>query len=278
MNTKAFAAILVALFIPITGYFILKYSSARAIDIPHKYLLDSVVTKTKNGKVYNDSVWHTVQNIRLINQFGDTVNLYDIKNKAIVMDFFFTGCGSICPTLTRNMRMIQQSFEKGSKNITDDADGPNRVQFISMSIDPLRDSAVRLKAYADKYGANNDNWWFLTGSKDSIYNFIFEQLKVDKYNDTIPISPEFPHTGRFVLLDQDFHIRGYYDGLDTTEALPKLARDIGTLMVEKDPQHPQALPFDPLEMGVLFAIAAIIVFIMAGIIFKKKKIKPLDNL
>lgn len=273
MNKKALIAILVALFIPLIGYFALKVASRTAIDIPPKYLLDSVVTKTSNGKVYNDSVWHTVKNIRLVNQLGDTVNLYDIKNKAIVMDFFFTSCGSICPTLTRNMRTLQASFEKGSKNVTTDADGPNRVQFISMSIDPERDNPARLKSYADRYGANSDNWWFLTGNKDSIYNFIYQELKVDKYSDTIPISSEFPHTGRFVLLDRDYHIRGYYNGLDTVEALPRLAHDIGVLMVEKDPEHPEALPFDPLEMGVIFAIAAVIVLILARIIFSKKKNK-----
>ena len=273
MNKKALIAILVALFIPLIGYFALKVASRTAIDIPPRYLLDSVVTKISNGKVYNDSVWHTVKNIRLVNQLGDTVSLYDIKNKAIVMDFFFTSCGSICPTLTRNMRTLQASFEKGSKNVTTDADGPNRVQFISLTIDPEHDNPVRLKSYADRYGANDDNWWFLTGNKDSIYNFIYQELKVDKYSDTIPISPEFPHTGRFVLLDRDYPIRGYYNGLDTVEALPKLAHDIGVLMVEKDPEHPAALPFDPLEMGVMFVIAAVIVLILARIIFSKKKSK-----
>lgn len=273
MNKKALIAILVALFIPLIGYFALKITSKTAIEIPQRYLLDSVVTKTTNGKVYNDSVWHTVQNIHLINQLGHTVSLYDIKNKAIVMDFFFTSCGSICPDLTRDMRTLQASFEKGSQNITSDADGPNRVQFISLSIDPEHDSPARLKSYADKYGVNSDNWWFLTGNKDSIYNFIYQQLKVDKYSDTIPISPEFPHTARFVLLDKDFHIRGYYNGLDTVEALPKLAHDIGVLMIEKDREHPDALPFDPLEMGVLFVISAVIVLIIARIIFNKKKNK-----
>ncbi len=271
MNKKALAAILVALFIPLVGYIFLKYASKTAVEIPRKYLLDSVVTGTKDGKVYNDSIWHTVQNIRLVNQLGDTVSLYDIKDKAIVADFFFTSCGSICPTLTRNMRMLQQSFEKGSKNVDNDADGPNRVQFVSFSIDPLRDSATRLKQYADRFGANNDNWWFLTGNRDSIYDFIFQQLKVDKYDDTTPIDPNFAHTSRFVLLDRDFHIRGYYNGLDTAESLPKLARDIGVLMVEKDKEHPEALPFDPVELGVFLIITIAVVLILAGIIFKKRK-------
>ncbi|ANI90244.1 hypothetical protein A9P82_13655 [Arachidicoccus ginsenosidimutans] len=273
MNKKALAAIAVALFIPLVGYLLLKYAGENAVDVPRNYIYDSVVTKTDNGKIYDDTVWHTVENIRLVNQLGDTVQLYDIKNKAIVMDFFFTSCGSICPTLTHNMRMLQKSFEKGShsQSVQNDADGANRVQFISFSIDPERDSVARLKKYADRYGVNNDNWWFLTGNKDSIYNFIYEQLKVDKYDDTIPISPDFPHTGRFVLLDRDHHIRGYYDGLDTAEALPKLAHDIGVLMVEKDREHPAALPFDPVEMGICFAITIVIVLLLARIIFKKKK-------
>ncbi|MGF7230993.1 SCO family protein [Arachidicoccus sp.] len=268
MNKKALLAICIALVIPLIGYFGLKYEGENAVTIPNKYLLDSVITKVENGKISTDSIWHTVQNIRLVNQLGDTVNLYDIKDKVIVADFFFTGCASICPILTHNMAKLQRSFERNQ--VQNDAVGANRVQFLSFTIDPLRDSVTRLKKYADNYGVNSDNWWFLTGNKDSIYNFIFQQLKVDKYNDTIPISPYFPHTARFVLLDRDFHIRGYYNGLDTVESLPKLAHDISLLMVEKDKAHPSALPFDPVEMGVMLLIAFVLVMIIARLIFKKK--------
>jgi protein SCO1/2 len=267
MNKKALLALCIAVLIPLTSYFIMKYMSTDAVIVPRRYLLDSTVTKVEDGKTYTDSIWHQVKNIRLVNQLGDTVSLHDVQGKALVVDFFFTSCRSICPLLTRNMAKLQRSFNKGgeARNKID----TSVVQFISFSIDPERDSVPRLKAYADHFGINHDNWWMLTGSKDSIYNFAFEQLKVDKFSSE-PIDPDFVHTSRFVLIDKDHLVRGYYNGLDSA-SITHLARDIGVLMLEKDTMQPAKLPFDPLLMGVFFAITVVIVVIVLGIVFKKKK-------
>lgn len=275
MNKKALIGILIALVIPLTGYFLLKYASARNIHMPGHYLLDSVTQHVDNGKVQTDSIWHTVADIQLVNQLGDSVHLYDLKGKVMVADFFFTSCGSICPDLTRHLVQLQRSFEKGGDS-KGDLIGKNNVQFLSFSIDPTRDSVQKLKRYADKYGVNHDNWWFLTGDRQKIYDFIFHELKVDKYDDSTPIDPNFAHTGRFVLMDRDFNIRGYYNGLDTVEAIPRLAEDIAKLMVEKDHNHPDPLPFDLSEMVIVFFIAIVLVVFLYFLLSKKteKSNKP----
>lgn len=267
MNKKAFIAILLALGIPFGSYFLMKGLNDSAVQMPRRYIADSVITRVENGKHVSDTVWHTVANIKLVNQLGDTVHLYDIRNKIIVADFFFTSCGSICPTLTRHMAKLQQSFAKGGS--TRDKVDTAMIQFLSFSIDPERDSATRLKQYADQYGAIHDNWWFLTGNKDSIYRFIFEQLKVDQYSE-VPIDPNFAHTGRFVLIDKDFHIRGYYNGLDTVDALPRLANDAALINIEKDPYQKDPLPFDLAEMIIILILAVIIVVVILRLLFAKK--------
>lgn len=269
MSKKALFAIAVALLIPLAGYFVLKSFGENAVQMPHHYLPDSVNSYVKDGKTAKDTVWHTLHNFTLTNQLGQKVSLYDIEGKVIVLDVFFTSCASICPTLTKNMLRMQKSFSKGGD--TRQKIDSSLVHFISLSIDPKRDSAPRLKMYADNFGIVHDNWWMLTGDKDSIYNYIFEELRLDKYDPEAEISPEFPHTGRFVLIDKNYQIRGYYNGLDTLEALPKLARDIGLLMVEKDRSHKAPLPFDPILMGVIFLLALIIVFFVGRNLFFKKR-------
>ncbi len=269
MRRTTILALCIALFIPITGYLIVKYASEHNITMPGHYLPDSIVNRVENGKMMEDTVWHTVANIRLQNQLGDTVNLYDINNKPIVADFFFTSCASICPRLTRNMVKLQRSFAKGG-----DPFHPidtSAVQFVSFTIDPERDSVPRLKAYADRFGVNHDNWWFLTGNRDSIYNFVFEQLKVDKYSDE-PIDPNFAHTSRFVLIDKMHKIRGYYDGTDSA-SLGKLAKDIGLMMVEKA-TNPEPLPFDPVLMAIFLGITVVIVVVGVRLLFRKSKTNP----
>ena len=49
----------------------------------------------------------------------------------------------------------------------------------------------------------HDNWWFLTGNKKDIYQFAFEELKVDQFSEE-PVSPDFVHTSRFVLIDRAY--------------------------------------------------------------------------
>ena len=79
----------------------------------------------------------------------------------------------------------------------------------------------------------------LTGPKDTIYNFIFQELKVDKYDSTAVIDPNFAHTQRFVLLDKNFNV-GLYNGLDTI-SLAQMSKDIGLLMLEKKPTRSHCL-------------------------------------
>lgn len=267
MNKKALIAISIAVFIPLISYLILKTASDNAVVVPNHYLPDSIVNVVKDGKMTTDTVWHKVANIRLVNQLGDTVNLYDIKGKIIVADFFFTSCAYICPKLTQNMLKLQRSFMKGGDPMSQT--DTSIVQFVSFTIDPERDSVEKLKQYADKFGVDHDSWWFLTGEKDSIYNFIFRELKVDKYDAEGPLDPNFAHTQRFVLLDKDFNVRGYYNGLDSA-SLGILAKDIGVLMLEKS-TNPEPLPFDPKQMAVFFAITFVVVIVIVFVLFRKRK-------
>jgi protein SCO1/2 len=156
---------------------------------------------------------------------GQTVSLHDAAGKIVVVDFFFTHCPSFCPLLTQNMRKLQEMFH------TNDT----IVQFVSLSVDPERDSVPVLKAYADKFGVRHHNWWMLTGSKDTIYDLAERDFKVAAIDSG---HNNFVHTDRMILLDKDRLVRGYYNGEDTTD-MARLANDIVLLMLErkKDEKH-----------------------------------------
>jgi protein SCO1/2 len=265
MNRKALLAVAIAVLIPLVSYLWVKQVSDHATVIPNHYLPDTVIDHIEKGKLVNDTVWHRIANFRLVNQLGDTVSLYDLKGKLIVMDYFFTSCRATCPMLTKNMLKMQQSFAKGGDAMS--APDSSIVQFISFSVDPETDSVARLKYYADHYGIDPGNWWLLTGNRDSIYNYAFQELKVDKF-DTIPINPDFVHTTRFVLIDKNFNVRGFYNGLDST-SLDKLSKDIGLLMLAVD-DNPQQLPFDPVLMAIFFAITVVITVVVIRLVFRKK--------
>jgi protein SCO1/2 len=245
----------IALVIPIGCYLWLKSASDTAVSMPRHYLLDTVVTHVEKGKTIDDSIWHTTKDIRLVNQLGDSVNLYQQSGKIIIADFFFTSCGSICPKLTRNMSNLQHSFTKGG-DVRKKVD-TSIVQFMSISIDPNRDSVNVLRDYANKMGVIADNWWMLTGNRDSIYNFAFEELKVDKFSEE-PVSPDFVHTSRFILIDKRMQVRGYYNGLDSASLL-KLAKDVGYLMLEKDKTKKNKVFQDIVDLSWLWLVIALLV-------------------
>ncbi len=265
MNKKGLLAFAIAVLIPLVSYFLVKQASDNATAVPNHYLPDTVVNHVEKGKMVDDTVWHKVANFHLVNQLGDTVSLYDLKGKLTVMDFFFTSCRSTCPLLTQNMLKMQQSFEKGGDAMS--APDSSIVQFISFSVDPETDSVARLKKYADHYGIDPGNWWLLTGNRDSIYNYAFQELKVDKFDST-PVNPDFVHTTRFVLIDKNFNVRGFYNGLDST-SIDKLSKDIGLLMLAVD-DNPEELPFDPVLMAIFFAITIVATIIIIRLIFRKK--------
>ena len=260
MNKKALLGLSLALLLPICCYLVLKYASDRAVNMPRRLLYDTVIERTSNGRISTDTIWHITKNIRLVNQLGDTVSLYDRPGKIIVADFFFTHCAGICPKLTKNMSALQQSFIRGG-DVRNKID-TSIVQFISFSIDPDHDSVNVLKQYADRFGVNHDNWWMLTGNRDSIYRFAFEEMKVDKYSEE-PISPDFVHTSRFVLIDKEHVVRGYYNGLDSS-SIGQLARDIGVLVLEKNKKEPSTVFREIISLSWLWlmVVCAVVFFIL----------------
>ncbi|HEU0064253.1 MAG TPA: SCO family protein [Flavisolibacter sp.] len=258
MNNKALYGILMAVILPLTGYFLLKRASDKAVVLPKHYIFDSVSTTTKNGKAYTDTIWHKLPDITMTNQLGQHVSWNDLKDKIIVADFFFTRCPTICPYTTANMKKLQDAVKN---NETIGNREPDFIQFLSFTIDPARDSVRQLKNWSDRFQINPNNWWLLTGKKQDIYNLSINDMKL-MAQDGGPEDSNFLHTDFFVLIDKNRNIRGYYHGLDSIQ-LSQLSRDLIFLYLEKDP-HKKFFLHGKLEF---IAIVFFIVFIGLLLLF-----------
>lgn len=254
VSQKALLGLCIVLLLPVASYFIVKSASKDAIAMPRKYYPESTIDTVINGKKVTDTVWYKLANGTFTNQLGQQVNLDQLRGRVIIADFFFTRCPSICPTLTRNMKSLQESLKL--KDVTKRID-TTFVQFLSFSVDPERDSVTVLKKYADKYGINHDVWWMLTGPKKDIYDFALNEIKLPA-QDGGTVDSLFIHTEKFVLIDKTGVIRGYYNGLDSV-ALAKLAEDLTLLMLEKDKQ--EASPV----LAELLSLWPIYLLVMAGV-------------
>lgn len=196
------------------------------VSIPRYYIAEGVDTVFKDGKTTYDTIYHQVKNFTLTNQTGQEVSLDDLNDKIVVVDFFFTNCPMVCPRLTKSMKQLQQAF---SKNDT-------LVHFISISVDPTRDTVDQLRRYINRFDIEQRNWWFLTGDKKTIYDLARHEFFVSAtQGDGGP--DDFVHSEKIILLDKSRYIRGYYDGLDSV-AVGQCANDIAVLNIAKDRHKP----------------------------------------
>ena len=151
---------------------------------------------------------------------GSAVSLSQLRGKIWVADFIYTSCTDTCPLQTAMMAKLQDEF----------AGNPD-IQLVSFTVDPERDTPQALATYAAKYQADAKRWYFLTGQRDRILHLVqdgFHLAVAALPSDTDP-SGTIPHSPRFVLIDKQARIRGYYDSREL-EAFVRLKNDIETLV------------------------------------------------
>lgn len=258
-------AVLLAILLPLTAYFIVKNKSDHTVVMPPHYLPDTTIEVIKKGKRHIDTVWHQVADFSLVNQEGKPVSWDSLRGKIIIADFFFTHCPTICPGLTQNMKRLAESINNGAKV----GDRTNKkVHFLSFSIDPERDSVQRLKYWADRFQVNPEIWWLLTGEKSKIYDLIINEMKV-MAEDGHGVDTSFIHTDHFVLIDSNRYVRGYYHGLDSA-SLAKLSEDMLMLTMEKGKKSKSI--FDgKLELIAIVFLAAILGAVLLVYFFRKNR-------
>jgi protein SCO1/2 len=247
------------------AYFVVKNKSEKAVVMPRHYFADTVQEVVKRGKRQTDTVWHTVKDFTLTNQEGKTITWADLKGKIVIADLFFTRCPTICPGMTRNMKRLAESIHNG-KRVGDRSN--HFVHFISFSIDPERDSVSRLKGWADRFQINPDQWWLLTGKKQDIYDLALNELKVG-LQDGEGVDTSFIHSDKFILIDSNRHVRGFYDGLDSA-SLSRLSSDLVLLTMEKDPARKSFFAGKLQLIAVVFLLAIFGVGLLLFVIRKKQ--------
>lgn len=188
-------AIVAIVVIPFVIYFIFRPLS----DIPRPKPPHPLFPLGLNES--GDTVYHTIPHFRLQTQLGDTLDSDSLLNHIYVVDFFYTTCPGVCPRLSNQMERVQKSFIKDEK-----------VKFVSISVDAVKDSVPALKTYADAHNAVPDKWYFVRGSREEIFDLAQKGFFVSAMEDVNP--EDFLHSEKFILVDYNGNIRNYYNGLD----------------------------------------------------------------
>jgi protein SCO1/2/putative membrane protein len=146
-----------------------------------------------------------VPDFALVSQLGERVTLADLRGRPFVLAPVYTTCAGPCPTISANMRGLQQQL------LGTDA------LLVSVTLDPRRDDAESLGAYARSYEADPERWLFLTGGEAEIDSLVKDGLKL-AVERAAPgeaiVGQQVSHSSRLVAVDRSGRIRGWYAGDD----------------------------------------------------------------
>lgn len=143
--------------------------------------------------------------VTLTDQHGERFRLETLRGKAVMVSFIYTTCGGTCPATTHSLYRVQQGLR-------DTGLWGGSVEFVSISLDPARDTPEVLTRYARTYGADPRAWHFLTGDAERVAEVLDSWDMWARPDDSGVID----HPSRIFLIDPEGTIREIYnlDGLD----------------------------------------------------------------
>jgi protein SCO1/2 len=129
---------------------------------------------------------------------GDVVRLADLRGRVVMLSFIYTNCTTACPLLTRQIALVQSRVIKARR--------ADSVEFLSVTVDPERDTPSALRSYAERFGADPRDWRFLRDEPDRLAPTL---AAWDEWTQRKPDS-DIDHPARVYLIDRRGFVREIY--------------------------------------------------------------------
>ena len=198
-----FLLLVCILMIPVLIIIFLKGFTQNQYDIP--VFFENGIEDPFQECGYPSGEQHYIPEFTFYSQDSARIGRPDMEGKITIVDFFFTSCPSICPIMSSEMERVQDAFRNDPE-----------VQIFSITVDPEYDTPGVLTDYASKHGASEGKWFFLNGPQQETLDLIrcgFALPFVDGQG-----QPEdVVHSDKFMLVDGEGRIRGYYSGTEREE-------------------------------------------------------------
>ncbi|GLB50455.1 SCO family protein [Neptunitalea lumnitzerae] len=159
----------------------------------------------ENYAIVSEDTDYRVPDYEFINQDSLLITNNFTKGKVWVANYFYTSCPSICPKMMSGLYDVQEAFK-----------GEEELRLVSFTVDPEYDTPHILKDYAEVRGIDTNQWQLVTGTKKDLYRFARTGLYIVATSGNGG-TEDFIHSEKLVLIDQERHIRGYYDGTSKTD-------------------------------------------------------------
>jgi len=162
-----------------------------------------------------------VPHFRLTDQEGKPFGLDDLKGKVWIANFMFSRCSATCPGQAAKLGEVARALGKTPEVA-------RNVRLISFSVDSKNDTPEVLKGYAENQGAPSEMWRFLSGTGEEVAKLSREGFQLGAAG---PADAEgaFVHSDRFVLVDAEGLIRGYFRPTAEPEDMERLLAEVRRL-------------------------------------------------
>ena len=135
----------------------------------------------------------------LLDTSGRPTRLSELRGHVVLISFIYTACSSACPLLTQRMALLQARLARSGLR-------RREAHFLSITVDPYRDSAEVLSRYAGRFGAASGGWQFLREAPERLRPVL---AAYDEWTRTQP-DGEIDHPARLYLVDRKGNIREIY--------------------------------------------------------------------
>jgi protein SCO1/2 len=129
---------------------------------------------------------------------GRAVQLSALRGRVVLISFIYTTCTDACPLLTQRMVLLRERLEGEGL-------GPN-TEFLSVTVDPVRDTVDALAQYAARFGAASDRWRFVRDSPEQLRPVL---TAYDEWTQLLP-KGDIDHPARLHLIDAEGRVREIY--------------------------------------------------------------------
>jgi protein SCO1 len=157
-----------------------------------------------------------VPDFHMTDSTGQPFSSSALAGKVWVADFIYANCPAECPMMSSKMHVVAKKLE-----------GESDVRIVSISVDPERDTPPVLNEFAKHYGAPTRQWTFLTGSPETVHLLAYTTFHVGD------VLGKIEHSTKFMLVDKQGKIRGYYSSTDE-EGIPAMLKDLSVLRLVSD--------------------------------------------
>ena len=138
-----------------------------------------------------------VGNFTLVDQNNSEYKLSYATEDIVIVSFFFTRCPDVCPVITQNLKLVQDTLP---------AELEDKVDFVSVTLDPKYDTPEVLTEYMEKHGVD---WPHLTGPTEDVkdvwdkFAIYTEEYVIDPHDDNVSDMEGKVHDSSIVYVRPD---------------------------------------------------------------------------